>query len=128
MQIQKNHIQDHPFPPEMVFPLLCPVREKDWLQGWDYNLIHSDSGLVERDCVFTTPHHSDADTVWIVDHHDPKKMEVGFVLIVTQILINYLEIYKVDTHREVFHQGQVGQHQILDGEVHRHLMAGQIIL
>ena len=24
--------------PEKVFPLLCPVREDDWLPGWKYQL------------------------------------------------------------------------------------------
>ena len=38
--------------PEKVFPLLCPVREKDWLDGWNYKMIYSKSGLIEKNCVF----------------------------------------------------------------------------
>ena len=27
--------------PEKVFPLLCPVREAEWLDGWQYAMIYS---------------------------------------------------------------------------------------
>lgn len=26
--------------PETVFPLLCPVREAEWLDGWQYAMIY----------------------------------------------------------------------------------------
>ena len=65
--------------PDEVFPLLCPVREKDWLEGWDYQMIHSKSGLIEQDCVFTTPHHGDQVTVWQVTHYDPHKKQIEFL-------------------------------------------------
>ena len=41
-------------PPETVFPLLCPVREADWVPGWQYRLIYSKSGVAEAGCVFIT--------------------------------------------------------------------------
>ncbi len=65
--------------PGKVFPLLCPEREKDWLDGWDYKMVHSQSGLIEQDCVFTTSHHGEADTVWQVTQYDPKEFEVEFL-------------------------------------------------
>jgi hypothetical protein len=40
--------------PEELFPLLCPAREADWIPGWDCELIYTDSGYVEENCVFTT--------------------------------------------------------------------------
>ena len=39
---------------EELFPLLCPVREADWIPGWDSELIYTDSGLAEDNCVFKT--------------------------------------------------------------------------
>ena len=71
-QLNTGNIQD-------VFPLLCPVRELDWLDGWQFTMIHSKSGLVEQDCVFTTPHHGKSDTVWYVTMHDPASHKVEFV-------------------------------------------------
>jgi hypothetical protein len=64
--------------PEKLFPLICPVREAEWLDGWQYAMIYSDSGLVEEGAVFSTPHAGEADTVWIVTRHDPEKREVEF--------------------------------------------------
>ena len=62
-----------------VFPLLCPIRERDWLDGWQCTLIHSTSGLIEQGCVFTTPHHGKQETTWYVTLHDPKNYSVEFV-------------------------------------------------
>lgn len=39
-------------PAEAVFPLLCPVREYEWIEWWRGKLLYSDSGLAELDCVF----------------------------------------------------------------------------
>jgi len=58
-----------------VFPLLCPVREADWIDGWHPLVVYSVSGVAEPDCVFVTdaePH----DAVWYVTRHEP---EGGFV-------------------------------------------------
>ena len=39
---------------EELFPLFCPAREADWIPGWDCELIYTDSGYVEEDCIFRT--------------------------------------------------------------------------
>lgn len=60
-------------PPERVFPLLCPVREKEWLRGWDCRMIYSRSGYAEPGCVFATVHHGTAEAVWmVIDHAVPR--------------------------------------------------------
>ena len=41
--------------PEQVFPLLCPVRETDWIPGWTTDWVISNSGLAERGCILQTP-------------------------------------------------------------------------
>ena len=61
--------------PELVFPLLCPVREADWIEGWDPLLVVSRSGIAEHDCVFVTPAQP-ADAIWYITRHEP---ESGFV-------------------------------------------------
>ena len=40
--------------PEKTFPLLCPVREYEWIELWRGKLVYSDSGVAELDCIFTT--------------------------------------------------------------------------
>jgi len=64
--------------PKEVFPLLCPVREKDWLDGWDYKMIYSKSGLVEKDCVFSTSYHGKLD-IWYVSQYDRSKFKIEFI-------------------------------------------------
>lgn len=61
--------------PEVVFPLLCPVREADWIDGWDPVLVASETGVAEADCVFTTAA-TPTDAVWYITRHEPQN---GFV-------------------------------------------------
>ncbi len=69
-QVVKSFTQVNHGTPDEVFPLLCPEREKDWLEGWDCEMVHSKSGYAEQDCVFTT---SDGDlkTVWQITQYKP---------------------------------------------------------
>ncbi|MDH4261119.1 MAG: hypothetical protein OEW16_12580 [Gammaproteobacteria bacterium] len=62
-------------PPAAVFPLLCPVREADWIDGWSPLLVLSHSGLAEPDCVFVTDSRP-YDAVWFITRHEPER---GFV-------------------------------------------------
>jgi hypothetical protein len=64
--------------PDVVFPLLCPVREAEWLDGWEYAMIYSVSGLVEEGSVFSTTNPGEEDTVWVVTRHDPAARLVEF--------------------------------------------------
>ena len=43
-----------PAPAETAFPLLCPVREYDWIDTWRCEMIHSVSGIAEEGCIFRT--------------------------------------------------------------------------
>ena len=61
--------------PAAVFPLLCPVREADWIDGWSPLLVLSHSGLAEPDCVFVTDSRP-YDAVWFITRHEPER---GFV-------------------------------------------------
>lgn len=79
MQTSKTFVQINTAPPEVVFPLLCPVREKDWVDGWDYQMIVSRSGLAEQDCVFSTPHHGKTDTLWYITVYDPQHYKLEFL-------------------------------------------------
>lgn len=61
-----------------IFPLLCPVREKEWLQGWDYDLTFSVSGYAEKGCIFKT-NNDFGSFQWIITKHDGVKGEIQFV-------------------------------------------------
>ena len=34
-------------PPDRVFPLLCPVREYDWIDGWECRMVYAETGVAE---------------------------------------------------------------------------------
>src|SRR5688572_11589804 len=56
--------------PASVFPLLCPVREADWIEGWDPVFVASHSGVAELDCVFMTAAEP-KNAIWYITRHEP---------------------------------------------------------
>ena len=61
-----------------VFPLLCPVREADWIEDWSPSLVITTSGAAEKDCVFVTG--AGADTaIWVITEHDPARGRIEFI-------------------------------------------------
>ncbi len=55
---------------DVVFPLLCPVREFDWIEHWDCKLIYSDSGYAELGCVFSTYNSEDGgEDIWVISNY-----------------------------------------------------------
>lgn len=92
-RITHEYTQTNFAPPEKVFPLLCPVREAEWVPGWQYRMIHSQSGVAELGCVFITPNEDGSETTWIVAEYDPAAWRIGFVwvspgLVTAQIRIS----------------------------------------
>ena len=77
-RVTHEYVQTNDAPPETVFPLLCPVREADWVPGWQYRMIYSKSGVAEAGCVFTTPNEDDTETTWLVTEYDPARFKVAF--------------------------------------------------
>jgi hypothetical protein len=56
--------------PTVVFPLLCPVRECDWIDVWNPPLVISSSGFAEADCVFATASEP-TNAIWYITRHEP---------------------------------------------------------
>lgn len=63
--------------PEIIFPLLCPVREYEWIEPWECDMIYSDSGFAEQDCIFQTdfPPDGPKDTWVLCRYEKPKLLE-----------------------------------------------------
>ena len=77
-RITHEYTQNNVAPPEKVFPLLCPVREADWVPGWQYRLIYSESGAAEYGCVFITPNEGGTETTWMVTDYDPASFRIAY--------------------------------------------------
>jgi hypothetical protein len=73
-----EYTQTNSAPPERVFPLLCPVREADWVPEWQYRIIYSQSGVAELGCVFVTPNEDGSETIWLVTDYDPAAFAIAF--------------------------------------------------
>ena len=93
-RITRSYTQRIDAPPESVFPLLCPVRESDWLDGWidEVEMVHSESGLAEDGCVFRTRVPGRPETVWMITRHDPVQRLVEFFRVTTGLVATRLRI------------------------------------
>ncbi len=75
--------------PEKVFPLLCPVREYDWIPHWKCEMVWSESGIAEEDCIFRTwfPGRGGKET-WMVCRYEPNET-IEFVRFNTSLAVRY---------------------------------------
>lgn len=95
-RLVRTFVQDIAAPPEAVFPLLCPEREKEWLPGWDARMIHSASGVAERGAVFETAHAAGR-TLWLVAEYDPPR-RIAFARWQPDGLVVHIEIVLARQH------------------------------
>jgi len=93
-RVTRSYTQHIEARPELVFPLLCPVREADWLDGWigEVEMVHSQSGLAEEGCVFRTRVPGRPETVWMITRHDPVQGVVEFFRVTTGLVATRLRI------------------------------------
>jgi hypothetical protein len=78
--------------PDKIFPLLCPVREKDWIEGWNCELIYSRTGVAENNCVFTTDFPRGREEVWTVSRYEPELHVIQFVIVSPEAYVMKLDI------------------------------------
>ncbi len=95
-RVTHRYVQTNQARPEVVFPLLCPVREAEWAPGWKYRMIYSASGVAEPGCVFATPNEDGTETTWMVTEYDPRELRIAFAwvragMVATQIRIALTE-------------------------------------
>ena len=69
-RVTRTYTQQLIAEPSKVFPLLCPVREADWIEDWDPLVVFSDTGVAEQDCVFIT-RAQPINAIWYITRHEP---------------------------------------------------------
>ena len=77
--------------PSIVFPLLCPNREVDWVNDWLPDEIISNTGLAELDCIFTTTN-DEGKAFWIITKYDPENFMLEIVKIVPESFVTNIRI------------------------------------
>jgi hypothetical protein len=80
-RVNRNYIQSINAEPARVHSLICPVKEAEWLDGWDYDLIFSHSGFAEKGCVFISRSPDEKDTIWLITKRDDAACETVFARI-----------------------------------------------
>lgn len=70
-------------PLEQVFPLFGPIREKEWADGWNPEIIHGAGDDVEEHMVFKTVSHfhEESDYVWTVSKYMPDRAFIEYTVI-----------------------------------------------
>jgi len=91
-RVSRTYCQTIHAEPLTIFPLLCPVREAEWLDGWKYRLIYSESGYAEEGCVFSTPGDGGKETLWVITRHDTKNNKIQFARFTPDSRIGVLDI------------------------------------
>jgi hypothetical protein len=79
-QIKRSHTVKLAASPEVVFPLLCPVREEEWIPNWHYELVYSKSGFNEEGCIFRTDFVNGIEALWVCTKFDRENLEVEFLV------------------------------------------------
>jgi hypothetical protein len=64
----------------IVFPLLCPVREYEWINGWNCEMVYSESGVAENNCTFKTDFPDRGEGTWVVTDYDSQSYRIAFAI------------------------------------------------
>jgi len=105
VRVRRRYTQKLRGKPADVFPLLCPVREREWAEGWDPLAVYSKSGFAEKDCVFTTGE-KNPESIWVITEFDPAGHRLAIVKVspgmtVAAIMISLAENESGNTDAEV---------------------------
>jgi hypothetical protein len=70
---------------EKVFPLFGPLREKEWAEGWDPEIIYASSPdvLVEEHMIFRTRAHRhprEEFYTWVITQYRPEEHEIEYTV------------------------------------------------
>jgi len=96
-------------PRSEIFPLCCPVREEDWIDGWSratYDLVFSESGFNEKNCIFREGFTKrlffgeEGPTTWVTTVHEPTEFALELLLIFGDIAVlnRKVRLDELDTH------------------------------
>ncbi len=97
MQVEKpnrvswSYTQHLEAPPETVFPLLCPIREMEWVNDWKPKKVLSISGVAETDCVFITPGIPE-DALWLMNVHDAENHRLEIIKFIPGVVVGKIKV------------------------------------
>jgi hypothetical protein len=86
-------------PKETVFKIFCPVVEREWVSDWDCNMVYSDSGIAEKNCIFTTKQADMPEAVWVCSIYNFAK-EVEYIRTTPGYFVTVVNIKTLQTNME----------------------------
>jgi len=93
---QASHTQEFTVnaPPDEVFPLFGPIREKQWAPGWNPRILHSKSEWGDSvGTVFTSQHDDNAmETLWHLNRWDAAAHEVEYLYVMVGLWLVVIRI------------------------------------
>ncbi len=90
-RVSWSYTQHLEAPPERVFPLLCPVREMEWVNDWKPKTVITESGLAEAGCVFITPGIPE-DALWLMTEHDVENHHLEIIKFIPGVVVGRITI------------------------------------
>lgn len=91
VRVERTYTQKLQGKPRDVFPLLCPVREKEWVDGWDPLAVYTQSGFAEGDCVFTTGE-KNPESIWVITRFDAAENKLEIVKVTPGMTVGRIQI------------------------------------
>jgi hypothetical protein len=91
-RVSRSYTQTLCRPPDEVFPLLCPVREAEWVNGWHPKLVLTESGFAEPGCIFVTAGVPD-DAVWIMTELDRRHHRLAILKIIPGVVVGEISVH-----------------------------------
>ena len=76
----------------VVFPLLCPVREAEYLSDWQAEILYSKSGVAEEGCIFRTPNPGSEPSIWTMRVHEEAAGLIEFVIVTPDSRVSTLVV------------------------------------
>lgn len=90
-RVSRSYTQHLCAPADRVFPLLCPVRETEWVNDWRPRLVISESGLAEPGCIFVTPGIPD-DALWLMTMFDTERHRLEIVKVIPGMVVGTISV------------------------------------
>lgn len=115
-RVHCTHALEIEAPAGKIFPLLCPVAEYDWIDGWGCRLMYTKSGANEEGCIFTEEimgpvlAGSAATSTWVTERYDTENHRIRFVIFTKDLAVVRYDIAltekdggltRVDMHFEI---------------------------
>ena len=97
-RVSHTYTQNIKAKPALIFPLLCPNREIDWVHGWMPDEIISNSALAEKDCIFTTSN-EEGKALWVISVYKPEDFTMEIIKVVPEQFVTNIRLQIMENEK-----------------------------